>query len=126
MTAPTRLNFKAPYGCRWCGEEKNRHGRRWAPIIGVHSWMEPDQAMILDRMLRRLDARLNAEPAKYHATTAWADDGSGESADPYCADCKTDGCSRWARVQDRLDEQRWGLPRNPRRASGGWTGDEPW
>ena len=121
-----RLNFQAPYGCRWCGEEKHRHGRRWAPIIQMHSWMEPSQAMILERMQRRLDARLTAEPAKYHATTAWAPDHTGEEGIPFCADCKTDSCPRWTRIQTRLDQIRWGIPhrtKNPLNAgTGGWGG----
>jgi len=91
---------------------------------------QPNQEQIKVRMRARRTARLNAEPTKYHATTAWADDGSGESADPYCADCKTPVCHRWARIQLRLDQQRFGLPRRVRRArktpAGGWGGDQPW
>ena len=127
--AVKRLTFEAPYGCRWCGVEKHRHGRRWAVIVQMHSWMEPSQAMIRERMLRRLDARLNAEPPKYHATTAWAPDHTGEEGIPYCADCKTDGCPRWARIQTRLDQIRWGIhhrTKHPLYASaGGWGSTEP-
>lgn len=122
-----RLTFESPYGCRWCGVEQRHHDRRWAVIIGVHPWMEPTQDAIKERMLRRLDARLNPEPPVFHATTGWAADHTGESADPFCADCKTDGCPRWTRIQTRLDQQRWGLPRRTRRSwkSGGWGGSEP-
>lgn len=122
------LNFESPYGCRWCGTERRHHGRRWKPIIGMHSWIEPPEDVIKDRMLRRLDVRLNPEPVKFHATTGWAGDHTGESADPYCADCKTDSCPRWARIQTRLDQQRWGMPRRirSRRKAGGWGGAEPW
>lgn len=129
MTVP-RLNFQAPYGCRWCGVERSRHGRRWAAIIQIHSWMEPDQPMILERMRQRRAHRLAAPAPVFHATTAWADDGSGESAEPYCADCKTPVCHRWSRIQMRLDQQRFGLPRRVRRSrkalAGGWGGDQPW
>ncbi|MFH9812487.1 hypothetical protein ACH4NO_18065 [Streptomyces olivaceus] len=124
--AARRITDEPPFGCSWCGDEQHHHGSQWAPIIGMHQWMQPSQAMILERMRRRRANRLNAEPAQYHAVTAWADDGSGESADPYCADCKTDGCRQWIRIQARLDEQRWGIPRNPRSTSGGWGGDAPW
>ncbi|MFJ5151381.1 hypothetical protein ACIQCF_07295 [Streptomyces sp. NPDC088353] len=88
------IAFEPPYGCRWCGEERRFHGRRWSRIIGVHSWMEPDQAMIIERMRQRRAARLNPEPTLYHATTGWAADHTGESADPYCAAEKADGLRR--------------------------------
>lgn len=127
--AVKRLTFESPYGCRWCGDEQHHHGQQWAPIIGMHPWMEPSQAVILERMLRRLDARRSAEPPKYHATTGWAADHTGESADPYCADCKTDHCPRWARIQTRLDRIRWGIPHRTKHplhtSAGGWGGDEP-
>ncbi|MEU8469529.1 hypothetical protein AB0F30_16670 [Streptomyces sp. NPDC029006] len=110
-----QLTFESPYGCAWCGDEKHHHGSQWAPIIGLHTWRRPTQDQIKERMWRRLNARLNAGPLKYHATTAWAPDHTGESADPYCADCKTDVCHRWSRIQTRLDQQRWGMPRRVRR-----------
>ncbi|MYW46376.1 hypothetical protein [Streptomyces sp. SID161] len=121
-----RLTFESPFGCSWCGDEQYHHGSQWAPIIGLHEWRQPTQEQIKERMLRRLDDRLNAEPPKYHATTAWAPDHTGESADPHCADCKTDVCHRWSRIQTRLDSIRWGLPhrtKHPRHAlAGGWGG----
>lgn len=123
------LDFEAPYGCRWCGDEERSHGWRWQPVIGMHDWVAPALETVKERMWRRLTAYLGRPEPKYHATTAWAADHTGESADPYCADCKTDGCPRWLRVQARLDRQRWGLPRRSRRSrrtSGGWGGDEPW
>jgi hypothetical protein len=127
-----RLAFESPYGCLWCGTAQDCHGRRWAPALSdTHTWEKPDQATILGRMLRRRSARLTPEPAKYHAATAWAADHTGESADPYCADCKTEVCHRWLRIQARLDEQRWGMPRRIRRrrtaAGSGWgDGEPPW
>jgi len=51
-----------------------------------------DLADLKARLHARRAARLTAEPTKYHATTAWAADATGESGEPYCADCKTDGC----------------------------------
>jgi hypothetical protein len=124
-----RKNIPAPYGCSWCGDEKHHHGSQWAPIIGLHQWQQPTQEQIKERMLRRLDARLNAEPPKYHATTGWAADLSGESADPYCADCKTDGCRSWQRIQTKLDRIRWGIAyptkHSQRTQAGGWGGDLP-
>ena len=111
-----RLTFESPYGCRWCGTERHRHGRRWFAVIGMHQWMEPNQAMILERMTRRLEMRLNPETPKYHAITGWAADHTGEEGIPYCADCKTDSCRRWIRIQSKLDRRRWeldGCPPNP-------------
>ena len=119
------IAFEPPYGCRWCGEEQRFHGPRWAPIIQVHQWIEPSQAAILERMRRRRAMRLNAEPAKYHAETAWAADATGEEGIPFCADCKTDACRPWTRIQARLDEIRWGIPRNPH-GRNNWGGDAPW
>lgn len=122
-------------GCRYCGLiVKREHFQQWAPQpVGWHVWTPLTQTQIKQRMIARRAARLSAEPAPYHATTAWADDGSGESADPYCADCKTDGCRKWLRIQDRLERRRMELGGiNPKRrsksgdAGGGWGGGEPW
>lgn len=121
-----------PYGCLWCGTGQDRHGRRWAPALSdTHSWEKPDSATVLDRMLRRRADRLAAEPTKYHATTAWAADATGESGEPYCADCKNDGCRQWIRIQDRRLNRLLGLaginPKvRPSDGSGGWGGDLPW
>lgn len=119
-----------PYGCIWCWEERSRHGRRWAPIIQMHSWEEPSQAAILERMRRRRADRLDAAPTKYHAVTGWSADETGESGEPYCADCKTDGCRQWMRIQTRLDNRRMELDGiNPKRRSektDNWGGDAPW
>lgn len=120
----TRLKFESPYGCRWCGVQQRHHGRRYKLPVGMHAWEAPWPQIILMRMRRRRAARLNAEPALYHATTAWAADATGESGEPYCADCRTDGCRKWIRIQARLDEIRWGIPRNPRGGSN-WGGDVP-
>jgi hypothetical protein len=99
----------------------------------MHPWLEPEQAMVLERMLRRRDARANSEPARHHAVTAWAPDHTGEEGIPFCADCGTESCRPWTRIQTRLDQQRFGLPRRVRRsrkalanAGGGWGGDQPW
>jgi hypothetical protein len=76
-------------------------------------------------MWSRRTARLNTEPAKYHATTGWAPDATGESGEPYCKDCGTDGCRPWIRIQARLDRIRWGIPtKHPKNAlPGSWGGD---
>lgn len=111
-------------GCQWCGITEQSHPQRWKPPAGWHTWAQPTQQQILERMLARRAARLNAPEPVFHAATGWAPDDTGESADPYCADCKTDGCPRWARIQTRLDQQRWGLPRRVRRRKpGGWGGE---
>ncbi|OPF71062.1 hypothetical protein VT50_0235240 [Streptomyces antioxidans] len=43
----------APSGCRWCGEERSRHGRRWVSSVGMHSWEEPTREQRLSRMRAR-------------------------------------------------------------------------
>lgn len=137
MTAAIRAKLAArgitatpPFGCDYCGDEPHHHGSQWAPIIGMHRWIQPSQATILERMRRRRANRLNAEPTVYHATTAWAADATGEEGIPFCADCRTDGCRKWIRIQTRLDEIRMELDGiNPKRRSktaGGWGGGAPW
>lgn len=97
-------------GCRWCGViTKHEHMQRWSREAGWHVWTPLTQAQIKERMLARRAARLNAAPAVYHATTAWAPDHTGEEGIPYCADCKTDACPSWTRIQIRLDRRRWQL-----------------
>lgn len=103
------VKFESPHGCRWCGDEQHHHGSQWAPIIGMHAWLQPSEAMILERMQRRRADRQAAKPSAYHATTAWAASGDGEEGVPYCADCQADGCRLWMRIQARLDRIRWGL-----------------
>jgi len=102
-----------PSGCRWCGAGQSGHAQQWKPTHGWHTWEQPTQAQILARMRARRRARL-AGPAPLHATTAWAPDHTGESADPYCADSRTDTCARWNRIYDRLQLRRQGLRRWPR------------
>lgn len=116
-------------GCRWCGViTKYEHAQRWCAEAGWHKWTPLTQEQIKARMLARRAARLSAEPPKYHATTGWAADHTGEEGIPYCADCKTDSCPRWSRIQTRLDQQRFGLPRRVRRSrkTGGWGGGQSW
>jgi hypothetical protein len=98
-----------PSSCRWCGQEQGSHGQWWRPGKGYHRYEQPTQAQIKARMRARRLARLTAEPPKYHATTGWAADRTGESADPYCADCRRDGCRQWMRIQHRIDMRRMQL-----------------
>lgn len=113
-----------PYGCAVCGDAQDHHGSQWDSTAGLHQWTRPSQLLIKQRMLARRAARLNAAPTQYHATTAWAADHTGESADPYCADCKTDSCPRWSRIQTRLDRIRWGIDHPTKHSldalGGGW------
>jgi hypothetical protein len=115
-------------GCARCGIDQRGHGVQ-ASADGTHTWQQPSQQQIKQRMCARRAARLLAEPPKYHATTAWAADQTGESGEPYCADCKTDGCHRWARIETRLDEIRWAIPHRAKHAlhaqGGGWGDTEP-
>ena len=115
----------APYGCSWCGDERHHHGHQWAPIIGTHQWMQPTQAQIKERMLRRRADRFAAAPPKVHATTAREADATGEEGAPYCADCKTGTCRPWMRVQTKLERLRWQLPKPKRSTDGGWGADTP-
>lgn len=117
-------------GCRWCGVSKREHCQRWWAPVGWHKWVPLEQAEIKARMLARRADRLNAEPTLYHATTAWAADTTGEEGIPFCADCRTDSCRKWIRIQTRLDERRMELDGiNPKRRSktaGDWGGGAPW
>lgn len=93
-----------PFGCRRCGTEQRKHGRRWTASVGLHAWEQPTSAQIFARMKARRTARLNASPPKYHATTRY----TGTSGDPddegyaLCADCNTDACPQYQRIQYRL------------------------
>jgi hypothetical protein len=116
-----------PYGCRWCGDPQRSHGRAWVGSAGMHAWERPTNTQILARMNARRAARLTAPTSKYHATTGWAPDATGESGEPYCWDCGTDGCRPWIRIQAKLDRIRWGLPtKHPKNAlPGSWGGNAP-
>ncbi|MFB7359619.1 hypothetical protein [Streptomyces gardneri] len=105
-----------PFGCRRCGTARHHHGRSWIKGAGMHRWEQPTRAQILARMRARRAARLNAPPAQHHATTRWAPDPGGESADPYCADCGHTACPRWNRIYDRIQLRRQGLRRGPRQS----------
>lgn len=54
------ITDEPPFGCISCGEERHFHGRLWAPIAQTHSWEQPRQAEILERMRRRRANRLSA------------------------------------------------------------------
>jgi hypothetical protein len=114
-----------PYGCADCGIARDRHGRQFLLGEGGHQWRAPDDTVIKQRMLARRHARLTREQPKYHAVTAWAPDATGESGEPYCADCKTDTCRRWLRIQDRRDRSRWDAIPKLTLAYASWGGDVP-
>lgn len=106
-----------PSGCRRCGREQRSHGGWWRAGVPFHQYVQPTDAQILARMRARRNARLNTPPTQHHATTGWAPDHTGESADPYCADCRTDACPRWNRIYERIHLRRQGLRRWPRTTS---------
>jgi len=56
-TRVRRREAPNPNGCRWCGEDQGRHGRRYARSVGMHSWTEPTRAQRLARMLARRATR---------------------------------------------------------------------
>ncbi|MFD3955921.1 MULTISPECIES: hypothetical protein [Streptomyces] len=51
MTAPN------PMGCHWCGIDQRTHGRQWTPDAGWHTWTQPTQEQIKNRMRARRSAR---------------------------------------------------------------------
>lgn len=134
-TGRALLNSLRPMdGCRWCGITRRPHAQQWSGLVGLHKWTAMTLPEIKGRMLARRAARLCAEPFKYHAKTAWVPDHTGESGEPYCADCKTDGCRQWIRIQERLERRRMELAginpkaRRPSDGTGGWGGEPepPW
>ncbi|MEV8248108.1 hypothetical protein AB0R01_30695 [Streptomyces rochei] len=52
MTIPT------PMGCAACGIERRDHGRQHTKAAGWHTWQQPSQQQIKDRMLARRATRL--------------------------------------------------------------------
>lgn len=46
-----------PFGCRWCGAERQEHGRRTMRRRPSHFWEQPTQAQIKARMQARRNAR---------------------------------------------------------------------
>ncbi|MFD3520427.1 hypothetical protein [Streptomyces sp. NPDC058653] len=95
-----------PHGCRWCGDEQGHHGSQWAPIIGLHQWIEPTQRQILARMRDRRAARLDAPPAVVHTATVGVSPSDGGADIPFCVHCETGGCRPWMRAQARLNQWR--------------------
>ncbi|MFJ6069091.1 hypothetical protein ACIQHU_39380 [Streptomyces tendae] len=51
MTTPN------PTGCVHCGIERRIHGRQYTKAAGWHSWQQPTQQQIKDRMRARRDER---------------------------------------------------------------------
>lgn len=47
MTGPT------PNGCRHCGIGQRDHMQRWTTGVGWHTWTQPTQRQIKDRMQGR-------------------------------------------------------------------------
>jgi len=42
-----------PNGCRWCGIDQRGHARQWHDAAGWHTWEQPTQQQISDRMTAR-------------------------------------------------------------------------
>lgn len=47
-----------PNACALCNEEKRPHANTWHWLVGWHTWVAPDNALRLARMLRIRQARL--------------------------------------------------------------------
>lgn len=43
----------SPNGCRWCGIDQRGHGRQSIAPVGTHTWQQPTQAQIKERMRAR-------------------------------------------------------------------------
>ncbi|MEU8968103.1 hypothetical protein AB0D11_02310 [Streptomyces monashensis] len=56
-----RERVSEPYGCRYCGEQQQHHGRQYIATVGMHSWEKPDDAQVMARMLARRAARMPLE-----------------------------------------------------------------
>jgi len=92
----------------------------------MHSWERPTNAQILARMRARRAARLNAAPPKYHATTRWTGT-PGDPEDPgyeLCADCGTENCARYLRIQHHRAHALTGLA--TQRRGHGWNVNPDW
>lgn len=46
-----------PSGCRWCGVPEREHLQRWKKPVGWHTWEQPTQEQIKERMHARRAAR---------------------------------------------------------------------
>lgn len=46
-----------PPGCRWCGIDQRTHARQWTAEAGWHTWTQPTQPQIKDRMRARRAGR---------------------------------------------------------------------
>jgi hypothetical protein len=118
-----------PYGCRWCGTDRGHHGARWVPAAGLHRWVEPTRAQMVARMTARRNARLaaleTASGFRYHAARTWSGTPGNPEDEGYelCADCRTDSCPQFHRIQDRLLRSLYGPPK--RTAGQGWGGGAP-
>lgn len=116
----------SPNSCRHCGLDRRGRAQQWTTEAGWHTWTPPTQDQILARMRARRDARLSAAPAKYHATTRW----TGMAGDPddegyaLCADCGTDDCPQYWRIQTRLGRQR--MARNALLPPSPYDDEPPW
>ncbi|MFG3438365.1 hypothetical protein ACGF0J_14070 [Nonomuraea sp. NPDC047897] len=51
-----------PNGCRWCGLAQRDHFQRWARSAGWHSWTQPTQQQIKQRMKARRTLRGQSAP----------------------------------------------------------------
>lgn len=97
-----------PSGCRWCGLIERDHFQRWHQDAKWHFWTPPTQTQIKQRMHGRRHARLNAAQPSYHALTRYSGSVGNPDDEGYalCADCGTDACPQYQRIQTRLARNR--------------------
>jgi hypothetical protein len=56
-----RERVSEPFGCKYCGEAKRFHGRRYlSGMDAAHSWERPSDEQVKDRMLARRAARFTS------------------------------------------------------------------
>ncbi len=95
----------SPFGCRWCGEQASRHGRRYVSSRGMHAWEQPTNTQIIARMQARRAARLARPATAQDRTRAVHADAYPAPEDPRCVTCHRDDCPRYWRIQNRIDQQ---------------------
>jgi hypothetical protein len=60
-----RERVSEPFGCKYCGEAKRFHGRRYlSGMDAAHSWERPSDEQVKDRMLARRAARLTSHASR--------------------------------------------------------------
>lgn len=73
-----------PMGCRWCGLDQRPHFQQWKPPVGWHTWEQPTQQQIKQRMQDRRETTQARKLYQELETQLYAEDPS-DRADAYLA-----------------------------------------